>query len=375
VKLLDLILSALSFILSLLLPKDRKLFLFGGRQYGGNTAPLFEACVEEGLRGIWLTRRSEILALGRPNILSSRSFKGLWLAARARGVIFTHALSDFAPVRFPSRRTLIINVWHGMPIKRISQADPRFHSRSYARSNLREMARFDAMFVSSPRMAQIFAETFQLPEERVHVTGQARTDHLLGGSPPPLISRYDPPPPPHSKRLLYCPTWREGEAVRLFPFPDFDLEELQESLEALDAVLYVRTHPNDPGQLKARDRRLLPMQGELVPEVTEVLPHFDALITDYSSIYYDYLLLDRPCIFLPYDLEEYSQVPGFYLPFEEILAGPCPQSQSAFLETIREALTQPGRGQERRAEMRSLIYSHLDDRSGERVLQVIKSLA
>ncbi len=362
-----------SWLLGHLLPKDGRLYVFGGRQYGGNTSPVFEGAAARGLRAVWLTARPEILASGRPGVVHTRSWRGLWLAARARGVVLTHSLGDFGPLRLPSRRTRVLNLWHGMPIKRISTADPRFHTRSYAKGNLREMARFECMFATSPAMAELFAQTFRLPVERVHLTGQPRTDVLFHPPPPDFLARYAPALPPHTRRILYCPTWREGAPVRLFPFEDHDPAALEAHLEALDAVLLVRTHPNDPGRLKARGGRVVPMQGDVAPEVTDVLPHMHALITDYSSVYYDFLMLDRPTVFLPYDLAEYAEAPGFYLPFEDILSGPTPDTFAGFVAALTQALDAPEDFAAERARVRALVYSQVDDRATERVLDVLAS--
>ncbi len=368
---MDALLTALSWVLGHVVPKDPDLFVFGGRQYGGNTAPLFERCGEVGLRGVWLTKNPAVLRAGRPGVVSSRSLRGLWLGARAGGVVLTHSLGDFAPVRFPSRRTRILNVWHGMPIKRISRADPSFAARKHARANLREMKRYEAMFATSDDMARVFAETFDLPPSRVHRTGQPRTDALF--RPSPVALDFDPPLPPHTKRVLYCPTWREGVAVRLFPFADADLDAVQRFLEAHGAVMFVRTHPNDPGKLAKREGRLVPLQGDVVPEITDALPLFDALVTDYSSVYLDFLLLDRPTIFLPYDLAAYARAPGFYWPFERIAPEPWASTQADFLAALGQALTAPETHAAARAGVRRLVYDHVDDGATRRVLEVLVS--
>ena len=135
--------------------------------------------------------------------------------------------------------------------------------------------------------------------------------------------------------------------------------------------MFVRTHPNDPGRLAGRDERLVPLQGDVLPEITDGLSLFDALVTDYSSVYYDYLLLDRPTIFLPYDLAEYAAAPGFYLPFEQIAAGPCPETQAAFVEALREALLTPRTHASRRAEVSRLVYDHVDADATRRVLDIV----
>ncbi len=187
--LLDPLLTALSWLLGIIVPRDRQLVVIGGRQFGGNTRPLLEQSARYGLRGVWLTGRPEILALGRENVFSTRSLRGLWLGARAGAVLLTHSLGDFSPLYFGSRRVRLYNLWHGMPIKRIARADPRFPKRSYARSFGREMGRYRAMFATSPAMVRLFEESFALPAERIRITGQPRTDALLSGATPDLTGR------------------------------------------------------------------------------------------------------------------------------------------------------------------------------------------
>jgi CDP-glycerol glycerophosphotransferase len=373
------LLSVLSFVLALIVPRDPRRVVFGGRQYGGNTAPLFEAAHTAGLRAVWLSRDPRALAqaaaaaarIGHGEAVAAASLRGVWLGARAGAVVFTHSLGDFAPVRFPSDRTRLLNVWHGMPIKRISTQDPKFAARKHAAGNLREMARYEAMFVTSGAMAELFRITFGLPLDRIHRTGQPRTDVILAGQRLDLDARYTPALPPHRRKILYCPTWREGTPVRLFPFADADRAALNAALAELDAVMFVRTHPNDTGRLTARDDRLVPLQGDVLSEITDALSAFDCLVTDYSSVYYDYLLLDRPTVFLPYDLAEYAEAPGFYLPFEQIAAGPCPDTQAGFIAALREALDTPSAHAERRAEVARLVYDFVDADATRRVLAVL----
>ena len=62
--------------------------------------------------------------------------------------------------------------------------------------------------------------------------------------------------------------------------------------------------------------------SDIVTEVSDILPDFDMIISDYSSIYLDFLLLDRPVLLLPYDLEEYGAVKGLNFRFDDINPGP-----------------------------------------------------
>ena len=68
---------------------------------------------------------------------------------------------------------------------------------------------------------------------------------------------------------------------------------------------------------------------------------FDALITDYSSIYLDYMLLERPIIFLPYDLQDYESTVGFTMDYEENTPGPKPATMQDFLQTLFDIKNTP----------------------------------
>jgi CDP-glycerol glycerophosphotransferase len=139
--------------------------------------------------------------------------------------------------------------------------------------------------------------------------------------------------------------------------------------------MYVRTHPNDAAAaasvFEEGGERIVPMQGDVVPEINEVLASFDVLITDYSSVYYDYLMLDRPTIFLPYDVDAYAKAPGFYVPFDEIAAGPRPSTQAELVAALREACAGEDAWAEPRARVRDMVYARIDDGATLRVLQVI----
>jgi CDP-glycerol glycerophosphotransferase len=308
-------------------------------------------------------------------VFNAGSMAGIVMASKAAAVCLTHSLGDFSPVQFPSRKVKLFNLWHGMPIKKVSTADPRFSSRPYAGSALREMKRCAGMFVTSTRMAEIFSSTFLLSPAKIHITGQPRTDELFHCR-CHLDSLFHPPLPAHRWKILHCPTWRDGEAVRLFPFDSFSVEQLQEKLASLDALMFIRTHPNDPGRLAKRDRRLIPLQGDVLPEITTALPLFDALITDYSSVYYDFLILNKPVIFLPYDLERYAAMPGFYIPFNDIVAGDIALTAAAFFKAIEDAVLHPQKDAARRRIIQQIVYDFVDDRAAHRVFEIIsKELA
>ncbi|MEZ9551547.1 CDP-glycerol glycerophosphotransferase family protein [Vibrio breoganii] len=145
------------------------------------------------------------------------------------------------------------------------------------------------------------------------------------------------------KRILYAPTWRPYEETVLFPFSDFDIEKLERYLSSQKAILYLRLHPNFEKDI---DKNLLSdkvkvLRKQDIDDINEVLHYFDMLITDYSSIYVDYLLLNRPIVFLPYDFQKYKNTVGFSIDYWKYSPGLKPTSFDEFLSALGTYLKDP----------------------------------
>ena len=103
-----------------------------------------------------------------------------------------------------------------------------------------------------------------------------------------------------------------------------------------------------------------------------MLGNFDILITDYSSIYFDYLLLNRPIIFIPLDLEEYAQTRGFLLePYDFWAPGPKVTTVDALIDEIRKCLADPACYEEERVVVNNLINRFQDGNSSRRVWEEV----
>lgn len=154
-------------------------------------------------------------------------------------------------------------------------------------------------------------------------------------------------------RVLYAPTHKGVyESTELFPFPNFDIEVLRDHLEALNTVLYIRMHIHEE-EAGVYDQII---DGERIkyaghnfsPSATEILPSFDALITDYSSIYTEYLALDRPILFVIDESNPYWTNKGLAFEEESYMPGPKISSFEHFCEELESNLTDTSRyGDER----------------------------
>ena len=107
-----------------------------------------------------------------------------------------------------------------------------------------------------------------------------------------------------------------------------------------------------------------------VEDVNDVLLAADVLVTDYSSMCFDYMLLDRPAVFFMYDLDRYgNDLRGFYFPVED-MPGPIVRTQDELVEVLLDP-DLPQRDEKRRCEVREWMTPHDDGHVCERVLDLL----
>jgi CDP-glycerol glycerophosphotransferase (TagB/SpsB family) len=202
------------------------------------------------------------------------------------------------------------------------------------------------------------------------VTGSPRNDRLFADDPTRhhLLGTSK-----HQKIILYAPTYREsGVLPSYLPVPDLDPSDLLRLLEAHDAVLLIRPHYYEWQAAKAMvedigSSRIRLADESRVPEVNELLPIADVLITDYSSIYFDFLLLDRPIIFSCFDRDDYERERGFMIDYEANTPGAKVRTAGELLAELNGLLLGHDAHRQSRAMMRRKVHCFADGRSAERV--------
>ncbi len=191
------------------------------------------------------------------------------------------------------------------------------------------------------------ASAFGVPPERVLVTGDVRDDVLLAGSEDDrrtaaqaLLAAATPDLPAGSRIVLFAPTWRDGNADPTVPTAD-EWQSIASWLERHDAVLLVRTHPLGRGDFGDGPRispRIRMLDLDALRELNHVLWAVDAVVTDYSSVVFDYALVGRPVVFFAPDLEAYAASRGFYRSYEWFSGGRSVTTWADVLTQLGEAL-------------------------------------
>ncbi|MBD7994478.1 CDP-glycerol glycerophosphotransferase family protein [Arthrobacter sp. Sa2CUA1] len=239
--------------------------------------------------------------------------------------------NDF-PVFFRKRPGQIyIQTWHGTPLKRIGFDTPRERlTPSYLRTLEREPRDWDVLLAQSPYAAQVLASAFRY-DGPVAVLGYPRNDALK--SPRASAERQRVRAllgiPPEDTVLLYAPTWRDNALTsggKLMAVNHLDLAEVRAALGNNYSVLF-RGHHN-----VAEQRSGTTLNGLIdvtdYPQISDLCLAADILVTDYSSIMFDFAVTGKPMFFLVPDLEDYrDSVRGFYFDFEAQAPGPLVRDQ------------------------------------------------
>lgn len=374
------------FIFEKLVRKDKRIALFFLTEnfYFDNSRYLFEYMREKNdFNSILFTPHKslyhELNEKFPGEVVYAWSLKGFFLFLKSKNTIISYGISSaaFMPYYLHEKCKNIIYLGHGTPMKKMGLQTPVW--RKYGKK--KQLQTYSYMAGSSPLEQIIHAAGFDISMDNVWVSGLPRNDYLLQDvnlDPSLLVAN----PFLDRKIILYAPTWREeGHKTHFFPFDDFNADQLSKFLEKEDAYILVRGHKEDikrDSVEKTHDffsiDRVIKADQDRFPDVYQLLPFVDILITDYSSLWIDYLLLDRPIVFLPYDLEEYKQYKGFFIDFEENTPGAKSENQKEFITHLQRYFEKPQTHAKWRKKIRDMYHTYQDAASCERVFQEIKKL-
>lgn len=271
---------------------------------------------------------------GKQYFIETESIQGTRQALSA-GVWFTSAGLPAYGTGLHKKR-LIINLWHGVPLKKIALLDPNLKkaARIYFKKIFSE--NYTCILTTSHELIPLMARSFAVSEDKIKVWGQPRNDGLFQKNDcREILGQLFPDLPEYTKTVLYAPTFRDYGQVQLFPFKDFDQKQLEAFLEEKNMLLFIRTHVAEQGSAAPYlGKRIRFLGNEQAEDVTGILNIFDCLITDYSSIYIDYLLTDKPMIFLPYDRQQYLDGRGMNFDYDDVTPGPKPETFNDFLDAL-----------------------------------------
>jgi CDP-glycerol glycerophosphotransferase len=246
--------------------------------------------------------------------------------ARSRYLI----ANDDMPAHYRKRDGQIyLQTWHGTPLKRIGfDIDrPQFVSGSaYVDHLAKDVAHWDLLLSQNPFSTPILRRAFRF-EGEICEYGYPRNDILSRPDAPQLAAavRRRLRIPGGKRVVLYAPTWRDNQfyAAGRYRFdPRLDLERARKTLGD-DYVILIRGHHHMADDVPDTAISGFSMNVTRYPDISDLILVSDILVTDYSSVMFDYASTGRPMLFFTYDLADYrDNLRGFYFDFEPEAPGP-----------------------------------------------------
>lgn len=284
-----------------------------------------------------------------------------------------------------------IELWHGFPLKGMANMDPGEQTSSEAIS--RHWSHIDLIASYSPLYNTLYNACMGNRINHYRITGMPRNDMLFKqNSEIKLRQFFQNKIPQDHKIIFFMPTFRkapysldrvEGHKnwANMFGYDEFDYETFGSFLSANKLTFVVKLHPYEEKRVKEYVDKLeskgiyLLTNGMLEAndsDLYEVLGSSHLLITDYSSVFFDYLLIDKPIVFTPADVEEYRQSRNFLLePYDFWTPGPKTYNQAELeLEIIRSLQEVNYYAQERQL-IKSMVHTHHDNLASARLWQII----
>lgn len=366
---------------------DNNLIVLGGNYgkiFAGNTKYLYLYLKKNtNYKLVWITKSDKLLKelkeIGM-NVLPRYSLETIRTLRRARAVFVTHGYVDTLAIKY-SPKTVFVQTWHGGDIKIVGiNTIPYFKNIIY--SNLTRFLglklRFHQLFdyMVSPSKAEkpikILVDSFKFPKKRILPVGYPRNDIFFSKDKTlkeKLRQKYNISDN-YERIVLYAPTYRRNFVAK-FPLSDEEIFRLNQLMKETKTLFLMKAH------LKILNINFKEYENIQIvnreSDTQEILYIADILISDYSSITLDYLLLNRPVLLFPYDYDNYIKERGInYDHLKDIAPGPLLYTGKQLIEALRNISKIAKEYKSKREELRDYFNAYNDGNSSRRLLKFLK---
>lgn len=371
---------------------DQKLIVFESNpDFADNSRGFWEFIINNtDYRTFWIVNDEKVL--------KQMTNKGI--ACGLKGSSISNEMVERAQILFSSTfefsykkriEQIHIAAWHGFPLKVIGFFDNAIGDESTF-DNLRVItAQTDVIPVTSRFGQVITSGMFATDPRKAFVTGFPRNDLIFHNDGKSILESIIGEKYGESKLLLYMPTMRKGlkkEGAQfddnIFNYPDYELNKLNKKLSDLNLLLFIKTHFEDDGKINkpvySKLDRIVFLDNTLFTDnlitIYHILNAFDLLITDYSSIFVDYLLLNRPIIFSCPDMQDYASDRGFIADDPQyLMPGSIVKNQKELLDLL-EHIFREGEDDSStcRAQLKTIYHRYSDGNSSNRLFNEVTKL-
>jgi len=329
------------------LPKDKKLVIFEsfhGKQYSDNPRAIFEYMSENNpdYKLYWSADRRHTRLFESRNVAYIRRFSVKWFFMMPRAKYWV--INSRLPLWIPKpKHTKYVQTWHGTPLKKLGTdiekvLMPGTNTEKYKKNFIFASSKWDYLISPNAYSTEIFRRAFGYNKQIIE-SGYPRNDFIVNANDDATIAglKKQLNLPEEKKVILYAPTWRDNQFYSKGKYKfdlQMDLRKLYESLGD-DYIILLRLH-----YLVAENIDLGSYEGFVFDvsnhtDIRELYLITDILITDYSSVFFDFANLKRPMLFFVYDIEDYREnLRGFYFDFDEQAPGPLVKTTDGIIKEI-----------------------------------------
>ncbi|WNF37328.1 CDP-glycerol glycerophosphotransferase family protein [Bacillaceae bacterium IKA-2] len=336
------------FILVGILPKQEKVIVFEsflGKQYSCNPRAIYEYITENypDYQCYWSydPRYVDNFTGYNLNLVKRFSVKWLLIMPSAKYWVSNSRLPAWTP---KPAKTIYLQTWHGTPLKKLGVdieeiVMPGTTTEKYKKNFIMESSRWDYLISPNKYSSEIFRGAFRFNKQMIE-SGYPRNDFLYTFKPADVAKiRKQLSIPTDKKVILYAPTWRDNEyhSKGKYKFSlTLDLQALKRQVGD-EYIVLLRLHYLISDNLDLSEYKGFVIDASNHSDIRELYIISDLLITDYSSVFFDYANLNRPMIFYVYDIDSYrDQLRGFYFDFEKEAPGPLVKTTTEVISAIKK---------------------------------------
>lgn len=273
----------------------------------------------------------------------------------------------------PREGQSVVQLWHGCGAFKkwgYSLADKKWGASKKQLEECPVHNTYTHICVSSPKVKFAYAEAFGIGEENVMPIGSPRTDvyfdkEFVKSCREKVLKTF--PEIGNRKIILYAPTFRGYSVAASYIENMMSFEKMQRELGE-DYALVIKLHPLTAKSFNILDTDNFVFNATECLEIETALCAADMVITDYSSLIFEYALLERPMIFFAYDLESYGDARDFYFPYESFVPGEIVRNTREIIDEIKRLETDFNVERVRR--FKEDFMCSCDGKSTERILEI-----
>ncbi len=351
---------------------------FMGRNYSGQPKYIYQYMQKtygDKYRYIWIVDKHGIKIDGKCKKVKRWSLKYFFYMNRSKYWV----LNMRQPLSVPRREeTILLQTWHGTPLKKLAFDLENIHSYTpkYKENVFKQSRDWNYMLSDNPHSSKCFTSAYMLEQHQLLEAGYPANDPMYAPDKEQRAEQLKEQLgiPKDKKVILYAPTWRDDEFIDTGEYGfnlALDVDKMREQFSD-EYVLLMRLHYLVVERLDKKMFDDFVMNVSSYDDITDLYLLTDLIITDYSSVFFDFANLKRPMLFYMYDLENYrDNLHGFYLNIQEILPGPILRTN----EEVFDAIANIDRVEEEYKEKYDAFYEEFccwdDGHAAERVVKEV----